>query len=1150
MTQGWLVITALVVYIGVLVAIAWYGDKKPQWLASKRSWIYSLSIAVYCSSWTFYGTVGQASANIWSFLPIYLAPIIMFTFGWRIWARLIVIAKREHITSIADFIAARYGKSSGLAVCVTLIAVVGVLPYIALQLRGITIGVEYIAPELHHQFGLSSINIALMVACGLAIFTIFCGTRHIDSTEHHRGMMMAIAFESVVKLVAFLVIGFFALMLLKEQPQQAASGLQALASKPFNGGSFSIHLLLTMAAILCLPRQFHTIVVENNHPSDLHRARWVFPLYLLFMACLVVPLAVAGQQWLEGFPAESYVINLPLQQGIAPLALLAFIGGTSAAMAMVIVSTVALASMISNDVVLPLLLRRLKVANRHFDAFSGLLLTIRRVLIGGLLVAAWGVYIVVANVESLSGIGLLSFAAIAQFSPALLGGLYWHSGNKKGVYCGLFGGITVWLLVMFNQADILTGSVISKVIFEILTPPQYAFLEQLNRADWGMLLSLLVNLSLYIGVSLATRSSLTERMQAATFVGIPLVTAENEQLYQTRVTVVELEMLAAKFVGQQRVRQAFLQFSIQQQCQLIPHQQASPAMILHTERVLAGVFGSSSARLVLTSALQGRHMQLEDVATIVDEASEMFDFSRGLLQGAIEHISQGIAVVDKQLRLVAWNQRYLELFTFPAGLIQVGRPIAEVIRYNAQQGLCGEGDPEQHVAKRIQHLQQRTPHTSSRVRADGQVIEVQGNPMPGGGFVMSFSNITVFRQAEAALKESNENLEARVKKRTQQLEHLNQQLVVATQQAESQARSKSRFLAAVSHDLMQPLNAARLFSSSLVEVSEDQQSARLASHITSALSAAEDLIGDLLDVSRLEAGKLAAHIVPLRVSDVLSVLQAEFGVLAVQQQIDFKVVMSDAVILSDSKLLRRALQNFLTNAFRYNPKGRVLLGIRRRGDRLLIEVWDNGPGIPVEKQADIFDEFTRMDQTGADHGLGLGLAIARGISRVLDHPLGLRSWPQHGTVFSLAVGRCSPSMLALKTSPLSNTSGVSLAGLKVLCIDNEAHILVAMTTLLEQWHCEVRIAENKPQALQQLVDGWQPDAILSDYHLAKQQTGLDILLWCRSQLGAHFKGVVISADRLTEHQLLMRQHGFSFLAKPVKPLKLRAILNHCLTKIK
>ncbi|WP_036828372.1 ATP-binding protein, partial [Photobacterium sanctipauli] len=318
---------------------------------------------------------------------------------------------------------------------------------------------------------------------------------------------------------------------------------------------------------------------------------------------------------------------------------------------------------------------------------------------------------------------------------------------------------------------------------------------------------------------------------------------------------------------------------------------------------------------------------------------------------------------------------------------------------------CGPGDPEFHVAKRVEHLQRGTAHTSSRIRPDGQVIEVQGNPMPGGGFVMSFTDITEFRNAEQALKEANENLEERVKLRTSELEQLNRQLVSATQQAEQQAHSKGRFLAAVSHDLMQPLNAARLFSSSLSEVAQDQESAKLARHIESALGAAEDLIGDLLDVSRLEAGKLQVNVHAFKVSEVLGTLSAEFGALARQQGITFEVVNSDAVIVSDPKLLRRALQNFLTNAFRYNPHGKVVLGTRRRGGQLHIEVWDNGPGIPESKQAHIFDEFTRIERSGLDHGLGLGLAIAKGISRVLEHDLKLRSWPDQGTVFGLAVQR-------------------------------------------------------------------------------------------------------------------------------------------------
>ncbi len=1143
MAQGWVVVPVSLVYLGVLFFIAWYGDKKLTWLARWRPWIYSLSIAVYCTSWTFYGTVGQASQDAWSFLPIYLAPILVFTLGWRILARLILIAKREHITSIADFIAARYGKSQGLAVLVTVIAVIGILPYIALQLRGITMGLTQIAPDLGGQPDTSSVfDTAWVVTLCMAAFTVLFGTRHIDTTEHHRGMMMAVAFESLIKLGAFLIVGGFSVWLLLEQPDWSVKAQQHMVSSSLNIGSFLIHTLFTMAAIICLPRQFHTIVVENSRAQDLHKARWIFPGYLVLMGIFVLPLALAGEALIPQVSADTYVINLPLLQGADSIALLAFLGGTSAASGMVIVSTIALAIMVSNDLVLPLLLRRLRISERKFAAFSGLLLNIRRALILVLLFAAWGFYQVLDNIPSLSAIGLLSFAAIAQFSPALLGGIYWREGNRNGVYAGLLGGVAVWVITMMTQTGMLAGSAETNVLLWLLTPPSIPVMEALTTVDWGMLLSLLVNVSLYVVVSIFTRSSLTERLQAATFVGAPLPETEDVSLYQSRVTVGELEMLAARFVGRKRARKAFRQFTEQHRGSLAPEQQASAALIRHTERVLAGVFGASSARLVLTSALKGRNMQLEEVATIVDEASELFDFSRGLLQGAIEHINQGIAVVDKQLRLVAWNQRYLELFTFPAGLIQVGRPIADVIRYNAQQGLCGAGDPEQHVAKRVEHLQRGTAHTSSRIRSDGQVIEVQGNPMPGGGFVMSFSDITAFRQAELALKEANENLEARVQQRTQELELLNRKLVAATQQAEQQSHSKGRFLAAVSHDLMQPLNAARLFSSSLSEVTKDQESRQLAHHIESALGAAEDLIGDLLDVSRLEAGKLQVHVHAFPLSDVFNTLKAEFGALAKQQGIHFTVISTQVVIQSDPKLLRRALQNFLTNAFRYNPKGKVTLGGRRINGHFRIEVWDDGPGIPEEKQVNIFDEFTRLDRGDVEHGLGLGLAIARGIGRVLDHPLSLRSWVGKGTVFALTTqrGQLIPEVVKPQSVAIQKPA---LDGIKVLCVDNEPEILLGMETLLARWGCDVRLAENLTDAMQHLTDDWLPAFVLSDYHLAKEQTGLQVLQQCRLRLGQTFKGAIISADRTTETQRMIKGHGFSFISKPIKPLKLRAVLS-------
>ncbi|MCG6358639.1 hybrid sensor histidine kinase/response regulator [Vibrio fluvialis] len=1140
--QGWLVIPVSLIYLGVLFLIAWYGDRQTRWLAKWRPWIYSLSIAVYCTSWTFYGTVGQASANPWSFLPIYIAPILVFAFGWRILARLILIAKREHITSIADFIGARYGKSQGLAVAVTLIAVAGILPYIALQLRGITMGLNIVAPDLREQFGYQDDHVSWFVVLALALFTMLFGTRHIDNTEHHRGMMMAIAFESIVKLVAFLVVGLFILFLaFSHDSVNLIETARATYQAP-NWPTLFVHTVLTMIAIICLPRQFHTMVVENERAQDLHTARWLFPIYLILMGLFVLPIAWVGQSLLGGTSPDTFVISVPMSVGAEDIALLAFLGGTSAASGMVIVSTIALAIMVSNDLVMPLLLRRMRLSQRNHRHFSGLLVIIRRTLILLLLLGAWGFYLALDTIPSLSAIGFLSFSAITQFAPALIGGMYWREGNRKGVYVGLAVGFTLWLITLMTATNMLAGDEQSNILLWLITPPDVLGSMGLKNSDWGMILSVSLNALCYVLVSWGTRSSLSERLQSAAFVGTPLPENENMSLYQSRVTVGELEMLASRFVGRTRVRAAFTQYWGQQRETLMPNQQAPSTLIRHTERVLAGVFGASSAKLVLTSALQGRNMQLEEVATIVDEASELYDFSRGLLQGAIEHIGQGIAVVDKQLRLVAWNQRYLELLDFPLGLIQVGRPIADVIRHNAEQGLCGPGDPEDHVRRRVYHLEQGSRHTSSRVRPDGRVIEVQGNPMPGGGFVMSFTDITVFRDAEQTLKEANENLEERVLERTRELEKLNKQLVSATQRSERESQSKSRFLAAVSHDLMQPLNAARLFASSLAEVARDDEVKRLSHHIESALSAAEDLIGDLLDISRLESGKLEIHPQSFAIKDVLANLNAEFSALARQQGVDFCMVPSSLYVRSDPKLLRRVVQNFLTNAFRYNPKGKVLLGVRRINGKVRIDVWDNGIGIEEDKQQEIFEEFNRGGQVRSDQGLGLGLAISKGIAHVLGHEISMRSWPGRGSVFSLTLEQSQP---VVQEAPIvAVAEAVSdLSYLRVLCVDNEEDILVGMRDLLERWGCEVKTATDLVSSLKALDNQWIPDVILSDYRLDNGRTGLEVLQQCRLRLGDCFEGIIISADRSADILDGIKSNGFGFIAKPVKPIKLRAMLN-------
>ncbi|MDC0612684.1 ATP-binding protein, partial [Vibrio sp.] len=397
-------------------------------------------------------------------------------------------------------------------------------------------------------------------------------------------------------------------------------------------------------------------------------------------------------------------------------------------------------------------------------------------------------------------------------------------------------------------------------------------------------------------------------------------------------------------------------------------------------------------------------------------------------------------------------------------------------------------------------------------------------------------------EAQDALKQANESLEERVHKRTEELEKLNRQMVAETQRAERESRSKSRFLAAVSHDLMQPLNAARLFASSLAEVAKENESRELATHIESSLSAAEELIGDLLDISRLESGKLDTNIHRFALNDVLSHLSAEFSVIAEQQGIEFATVPSSTIVVSDPKFLRRIIQNFLTNAFRYTPRGKVILGVRRAGAHVRIDVWDNGSGIEDDKQKIIFDEFTRASTIRSDQGLGLGLAISKGLAQVLGHRIEMRSWPGEGSVFSLVLQRAyeidKPATVIEPSSPQ-----LDLVGLKVLCVDNEEDILIGMSQLLNRWGCDVRLGKDLVSGLKCIDEQWTPEIVLSDYRLDHDRTGLEVLQQCRLRMGAQFEGVIISADRTQEMMEAIRSNGFHFLAKPIKPLKLRAVLN-------
>ncbi len=1146
LSSGLLAIIALL-YMAVLFFVAFYGDLRRARLSPRtRTWMYSLSMAVYCTSWTFFGSVGQAAEHPWAFVPLYLGPALLLLFLPQLLSKMILISKQENITSIADFIAARYGKSQLLAVVIAVVCLVGGLPYIALQLKGIVLGVNLLTGADADSTAAGAGHTALVVSLVLALFTILFGTRNVDVTEHHRGMVLAVAFESVIKLMSFLAVGVYVTWWLFKGPHdlwqqaQTAAALKTYWQQPISWPTLLAQTGVAMMALICLPRQFHVAVVENANANDLNSARWVFPTYLLLAAVFVLPIALAGQLLLpKSLNPDAFVIGLPLAKANSTLAIVAFLGGASAATGMVIMAAVSLSTMLSNDIVLPWLLRRYG-AERPYEQFRHRLLLVRRVGIVLLLLLSWAIYRAIAPGTSLASIGLIAFAAIVQLAPAMFGALYWRQANSRGVLAGLVVGALLWFHLLL--LPVLAGG----LNWALADLPGQQWLTDLalplDPLTQGTLLALCGNFFTFALVSWLSRTRVAEHWQASRFVGQE-TSARSGQRWLLDVQVRDLLTLAARFVGEERARQSFIRFAYRQGRGFSPNQTASEEWIEHTERLLAGVLGASSARAVVKSAIEGREMQVEDVVRIVDEASEVLQFNRALLQGAIENITQGISVVDQSLRLVAWNQRYLEMFAYPEGFICVGRPIADIIRYNAERGLFGPGDIETHVAKRLERMRQGTANVSERTMPNGRVIELIGNPMPGGGFVMSFSDITAFRQAERALKEANESLEQRVAERTRELSALNEQLSEAKARSEDANQSKTRFLAAVSHDLMQPLNAARLFSAALAHQENLPPEAQpLVQHLDSSLRSAEDLISDLLDISRLESGRFTPDRSVFSVASLYDALGVEFRALAHEQGIDLRLRASGCHIDSDPKLLRRVLQNFLTNAFRY-AKGRVLLGVRREKNHLRLEVWDRGPGIPHDKLKVIFEEFKRLDshQTRAEKGLGLGLAIADGFCRVLDHRLEVRSWLGKGSVFSVRVplARCAASAVAPRSQ---TTAGQSLNGALVWCIDNEESILTGMQSLLTRWGCQVALARNRDECRALLEAGKIPELVLADYHLDDGETGLALMAKLRARLGRPVPGVVISADARQELRDEVHAVGLDYLSKPVKPAALRALV--------
>ncbi len=899
MLSGSLVIGVSFAYLLVLFAVAYWGD----WRAAQgRSviaspWVYALSMAVYCTAWTYFGSVGRAAnSGVW-FLPIYLGPMLAMILAWMVVRKMIRIAKTYRITSIADFIASRYGKSPTLAGLVTLITVVGIVPYIALQLKAISSGYAVLTSPLGQPAVQSAqwwSDSTLYVALALAGFTIVFGARHLDSTERHEGMVAAIAFESVVKLVAFMAVGLFVSFWLFSSPAalfdqarrvpELRELLQFGQGQPFAYAQWLGLTLLAMLSVIFLPRQFQVMVVENVDEQHLRRAVWAFPLYLFLINLFVLPIAIGGllHFGMGVMDPETFVLSLPLSQGFAWLALFVFVGGLSAATGMVIVEAIAVSTMVCNDLVMPILLRMRRFGARASGDLTGLLLGIRRLAILGILLLGYLYFHLAGEAYALVSIGLISFAAVAQFAPAMLGGMYWKGGTRRGALAGLLLGFAFWAYTLMLPSLAKSGWLPSAFLeqglwdIELLKPEAFLGLTGLDNLTHSLFWSLLANIAAYAGLSLWRSPTALETSQALLFVDVfHRTTASHPVFWQGKAQVSALLPLVGRFLGAETAQRLFEDYARRVGVDRIEDILADARLVQFVETQLAGAIGSASARVMVASVVEEEALDLDDVMRILDEASHLRAYSH--------------ALEDK----------------------------------------------------------------------------------------------------------------------SRSLERATSELRKANQQLKSLDRMKDDFMSAVSHELRTPLTSIRALS----ELMRDDDNMDLAQRqqfldiIVTEAERLSRLVNQVLDMAKLEAGHADWHTTDVDIRALLTKASGSMSEFFRERGIKLSLNLPDQVrtLRVDADRITQVVLNLLSNAVKYAPRGGGLveLSLSESEEGVTVEVLDNGPGIPEDQQAMVFEKFRQVE--GDEHyrpgGTGLGLPISRQIVAYFGGRMWLRSEAGQGACF-------------------------------------------------------------------------------------------------------------------------------------------------------
>ncbi len=1069
-------------YLLLLFGVAYWAERRKDRGRSiiSNPVVYALSIAVYCTSWTFYGSVGRASVGGFSFLAVYLGPTLIAFSWWALLRKMVRVARENHITSISDFIASRYGKSGRIGALVTVMAVVGITPYIGLQLKAVSTTFDLITAHDSAVLmgrGASPFydDTAFMVALVLGVFGGMYGARSLDPTERHEGMVAAVALESLVKLAAFLVVGacitwgmFDGIGDLFARTAAHPEYHRLLTFDPGSGGYsawFGL-LVLSLASVMFLPRQFHVMVVENCDERHIQGAMWLFPLYLFLINLFVVPIALAGLLTFQSTAsADSFVLLLPLWQGWPLLALFVFIGGLSAATGMVVVSSVALSTMFLNNLAMPVLLKVGWPRN-----FAPYLIHLKRAGIFGVILLGYTYYRLLGEASTLVNIGLISFGAAAQFAPALIGGLYWRQGTARGAAAGLSLGFIAWGYMFLTPALCQSGWLPASILSHgpggvaLLKPTAFLGLEGMDIWSHGLFWSFLVNVGSYLAVSLFTWPAAAEREQIPLFVeALHRPEAHRPEFRLARApSVEEFESLLATFLGPAKARErlrAFLGRDLHSPDTVLSDHRML-ALRSFVERTLAGAVGQAASRQVVDRYLALKGTTLEEIFDVFGAVSISLEESREELQSRVRELSvlfeaskRVAATLDEGQAITA----VLDLIARDFGLecqgvflLTAGRLSPRVARGFPDPYLRAvSGPPLEHSYLGQAVLTRRTVFLSDVAGATLPLpLEVAHHPglqsviatpiihekhvlgvlAAGSGrrkgyFSDKFVEALEALASELALgitnarlygevRELNRTLEVKVSARTRELEEANRNL----QQLD---RLKSQFLANMSHELRTPMNSILGYTQLVLDgvdgpLTDDQGESlgkveKNARHLLK-------LINDILDLSKIEAGRMELELHPFDLGTLATEVVDDLRALAEPRGLACEVVreVGDLRLVADSNMVREVLNNLVNNAIKFTDHGRVEVQVtaQARDDRpgLLTRVRDTGVGIPAEGLDQVFDAFKQLDgSTTRPHGgTGLGLSIAKHLVELHGGAIWVESRVGQGSCFSFWLPAAGP----------------------------------------------------------------------------------------------------------------------------------------------